>query len=223
MNLYNFDAMIFDLDGTLVDSMWMWRDIDIEYLKRFNIPLPKNLQSEIEGMSFTETAIYFKERFKINDDIEKIKKDWNDMAYHIYKNKVKLKNGALEFIKYLSCIGKKLGIATSNSKELTFACTDALGITSYFDSIITGCDVKKGKPDPTIYLENAKRLNVKPDRCLIFEDIPVGLMAGRNAGMSTCSIYDKYSANMAKEKLELSDFNIIDYVDLKVKYLNTSA
>ena len=61
--LKNTDAVIFDLDGSLVDSMWMWRAIDIEYLGRFGIPLPENLQSQIAGMSFSETAVYFKNRF----------------------------------------------------------------------------------------------------------------------------------------------------------------
>lgn len=67
------EAVIFDLDGSLVDSMWIWRDIDIEYLGRYGIVLPDELQSEIEGMSFSETACYFKERFQIPDEIEKSK------------------------------------------------------------------------------------------------------------------------------------------------------
>ncbi len=78
--LCDIDAVIFDLDGSLVDSMWMWRAIDIEYLGRFGIPLPENLQAKIEGMSFTETANYFKETFGIPDSTEKIKDDGNRMA-----------------------------------------------------------------------------------------------------------------------------------------------
>ena len=74
--LQDKSAVIFDLDGSLVDSMWMWREIDIEYLGRFGIVLPENLQSEIEGMSFSETAVYFKERFAIPDSIEQMKADW---------------------------------------------------------------------------------------------------------------------------------------------------
>ena len=66
--LKNIEAVLFDLDGSLVDSMWVWRDIDIEYLGKFGIPLPEGLQSEIEGMSFTETAEYFKKKFEIPDE-----------------------------------------------------------------------------------------------------------------------------------------------------------
>ncbi len=74
-------AAIFDLDGSMVDSMWLWRSIDIEYLGRFGIPLPEQLQADIEGMSFSETAAYFKKRFALSDDLEQIKADWNRMAF----------------------------------------------------------------------------------------------------------------------------------------------
>lgn len=220
MILDNFDAIIFDLDGTLVDSMWLWKDIDIEYLSRFGIAYNEKLQSEIEGKSFTETAIYFKENFGITDTIEKIKDDWNEMAYLKYKEQVSLKTGALEFLKLLKKKGKKLGIATSNSTQLTEVCLNSLNISSLFDVVITGSDIKTGKPAPDIYLENAKRLKVLPERCLVFEDIPVGIMAGKNAGMKTCAVADEYSRDLTDEKLELSDYSIIDYKDFINKYIN---
>lgn len=220
MILDNFDAIIFDLDGTLVDSMWLWKDIDIEYLSRFGIAYNEKLQSEIEGKSFTETAIYFKENFGITDTIEKIKDDWNEMAYLKYKEQVSLKTGALEFLKLLKEKGKKLGIATSNSTQLTEVCLNSLNISSLFDVVITGSDIKTGKPAPDIYLENAKRLKVLPERCLVFEDIPVGIMAGKNAGMKTCAVADEYSRDLTDEKLELSDYSIIDYKDFINKYIN---
>ena len=93
----NKKAIIFDLDGTLVDSMWMWYDIDVEYLGRFGIEVPDRLQADIEGMSFSETAVYFKERFNIPDSLEKIKSDWNQMAWDKYTNEVPMKEGAAEF------------------------------------------------------------------------------------------------------------------------------
>ena len=92
--LRNINAVLFDLDGSLVDSMWIWKDIDREYLGRFNIPLPEDLQSSIEGMSFSETAVYFKEHFPIPDSIEQMKSDWTQMARDKYLHEVPLKNGA---------------------------------------------------------------------------------------------------------------------------------
>ena len=91
-------AVIFDLDGTLVDSMWMWGDIDIEYLNRFGLSCPEDLQKAIEGMSFTETAVYFKERFALADSVEEIKAAWVAMSLKKYKNEVSMKPGAREFL-----------------------------------------------------------------------------------------------------------------------------
>ncbi|MBO7404135.1 MAG: HAD family phosphatase, partial [Clostridia bacterium] len=72
----DFCAAIFDLDGTLVDSMWLWRDIDIEYLGKHGIPFDETLQSKIEGLSFHETAVYFKENYGIEESLEEIQKVW---------------------------------------------------------------------------------------------------------------------------------------------------
>lgn len=81
-------AVLFDLDGTLVDSMWMWKQIDIEYLGRFGYECPPLLQKEIEGMSFTETAFYFKEKFQIPHTLEEIKQAWIDMSIEKYRRYV---------------------------------------------------------------------------------------------------------------------------------------
>ena len=89
----DIEAIIFDLDGSLVDSMWMWKQIDIEYLGKFNISLPDQLQSEIEGKSFSETAIYFKERFQIEDPIDTIQEEWNQLEWVTYITDVPLKYG----------------------------------------------------------------------------------------------------------------------------------
>ena len=93
-------AVIFDLDGSLVDSMWIWKEIDIEYLGKYGISIPQDLQSDIEGMSFSETAVYFKETFQLPDSLEKIKSDWNEMAYEKYTKEVPLKYGVKELLDY---------------------------------------------------------------------------------------------------------------------------
>lgn len=75
--LQNTQAIIFDLDGTLVDSMWLWNDIDIEFLEARGLPLPETYQHDIEGMSFTETAIYTKELFRLPESVDELKSIWN--------------------------------------------------------------------------------------------------------------------------------------------------
>ncbi len=212
--LNSFEAILFDLDGTLVDSMWMWEKIDIEYLGRYGISLPDKLQESIEGMSFSETAVYFKEQFALEDDLDKIKADWNEMACEKYLKEVPFKEGAQAFLEACKCRGIKLGVATSNSRELVECAAKALHLYEYMDCIMTACEVKKGKPAPDIYLAVAKKLGVSPSKCLVFEDILPGIMAGKNAGMTTCAVADAYSENVRTEKKKLADFFIEDYKEL---------
>ena len=81
-------AVLFDLDGTLIDSMWIWEQIDDEFLGKYGLPVPEDLHDEIEGMSFSETAVYFKNRFHLPLSLEEIKDIWNHMAMDKYLNVV---------------------------------------------------------------------------------------------------------------------------------------
>ncbi len=212
--LQNTDAVIFDMDGSLVDSMWMWKAIDIEYLGSFGIPLPEDLQTQIEGMSFSETALYFKEHFSIPDSPEQIKETWNRMAWDKYIHEVPLKKGIPDFLEGCRRQGILLGIATSNSRELAENVAAVHSLRNYFSSIVTGSDVERGKPAPDIYLKTAGELGVSPERCLVFEDIVAGILAGKNAGMRVCAVEDAYSAHDRDKKRNLADYYIEDYLNL---------
>ena len=212
--LQNTDAVIFDMDGSLVDSMWMWKAIDIEYLGMFKIPMPEDLQTKIEGMSFNETAVYFKEHFSIPFSLEEIMETWNRMAWDKYTHQVPLKKGIPDFLEGCRRHGIRLGIATSNSRELVENVAATHSLRNYFTSIVTGSDVERGKPAPDIYLEVAKQLDVVPGRCLVFEDIVAGILAGKNAGMRVCAVEDDYSVQDRDKKRKLADYYIEDYLGL---------
>ena len=210
----NKKAILFDLDGTLVDSMWMWYDIDVLYLARFGLKVPEGLQADIEGMSFSETAAYFKKRFQIPDPIEKIKQDWNEMAWDKYTHEVPLKEGVSDFINACTSRGIRIGIATSNSRELVENIISVHGLKDAFSCIVTGCDVAKGKPSPDVYLSAASFLQTEPSDCLVFEDILPGIQAGLNAGMEVCAVEDLYSMDQAEEKKKLAQYYIKNYYDI---------
>ena len=212
--LNNIEAIIFDVDGTIADSMWMWKQIDIEYLGRFGIELPPDLQKNIEGMSFRETAHYFKEHFSISDSVEKMMSDWNAMAANKYRYEIPLKEGVLTFFDECRRRGVYLGIVTSNSAELLGYLLKAHNLENYFDVIITGSDGLKGKPAPDMYLEAAKRLAVSPEKCLVFEDIIPGILASKSAGMKVCAIDDLYSRDVILEKKKEADYFIESFIEL---------
>lgn len=207
-------AVIFDLDGTLMDSMWLWEDIDIEYLGRYGHVPTKDMQRDIEGMSFTETAEYFKKRYELPCTVEEIKAEWNRMAFEKYSRQVRLKPGAYDFLQKLRQQSIPIGIASSNSRELIMACLDSNGVADYFDCITISCEVAKGKPAPDIYLSVAKSLGVAPEDCLVFEDIPMGIMAGKSAGMTVCAVEDSFSADQEKTIRSLADYYIKSYDEI---------
>lgn len=207
-------AILFDLDGTLVDSMWMWGQIDIEFLGRFGYECPEDLQKTIEGMSFSETAVYFKDRFDLPMTLDEIKECWIDMSIEKYRHEVPLKDGALEFLKYCKANGIKTAIATSNGREIVDALIDSLQIGSFLQEIITACEVNAGKPEPDIYLEAARRLSVPASDCLVFEDIPAGILAGKRAGMTVIAVEDAWSGNQDDEIRSLSDGYIQSFCEL---------
>lgn len=212
--LNNIQSIIFDLDGTLVDSMWVWDEIDIEFLSKRGLSLPPTYQKEIEGMSFTETAVYTKELFQLPESVEELKNIWNQMALEKYTKEVPLKPGAEMFLKY--CKEKKLslGIATSNSRELVDAVVKTHSLGDYIQVIVTSCEVAKGKPAPDVYLEVADQLNTSVEHCLVFEDVPMGILAGKNAGMKVCAVNDAFSQDQQEEKRKLADYYISSYEEV---------
>ena len=205
---------IFDMDGTLMDSMWIWRDIDIEYLGRFGIALPEDLQAKIEGMSFAETAVYFREHFGITDSLEKIQSDWNDMAIDFYRHRIGMKRGARELLTQMKERGMKIGIATSNSVELTEECLAANGVADLFDTVRTSRDTPRGKPFPDIYLSVADEWGIAPEDLIVFEDIPNGAIAGKRAGMEVIAVADDYALSRREELIRIADHFIEDFTQI---------
>ncbi len=212
--LKGITTVIFDLDGTIADSMGVWTNIDIKFFETRNIPFPDDLQRSIEGMSFTETAQYFIDRFHLPETLEELKSTWALQAIDEYRCCVKLKTGVLEFFGFLQEKQIKIGIATSNSRELLNAFLEANHLESYIDVSVTSCDVCAGKPAPDVYLKAAELLDAKPEECLVFEDIPMGILAGKNANMRVCAVEDNYSLGMAEEKKKLADYYIRDYFEV---------
>ena len=212
--LTDIKGVIFDLDGTLVDSMWVWSQIDVDYLKMKGYSMPKNLRSEIVHLSFSQTAVYFKEKFNLSDSIEKISSDWHNMAYDHYSNNVKLKLGVKDFLNYLKSYKIKIALATSNSVPLLEACLKHNGVYDYFDSITITDEVSKGKDCPDVYLLAASKLDVNPKDCLVFEDILPAVQGAKAANMKVIAVKDDECLDSKEDLLKYADKYIHSFVEL---------
>ncbi|HCW53159.1 MAG TPA: HAD family hydrolase [Clostridium sp.] len=210
----NIQAVIFDLDGTLVDSMWVWNQIDIEYLRKKGHTVPENLKDEISHLSFLQTAEYFKKRFDLSDSVEEILEDWHKMSFDFYANKVKLKEGAKDFLDMLKSKNIKIALATSNSIPLLETCLKNNGIYDYFDSITVTDEVSRGKNFPDVYLLAAQKVNASPENCIVFEDIIPAVKGAKSANMTVVAVKDETSILDKEELCKLADKYIDSYLEL---------
>jgi len=212
--LSDIQGAIFDMDGTIIDSMWVWYAINRDYLCKRNIEMPPDLKEKLEVMTFRESALYFKERFQIEDSVETIMAEWNEMAVNSYSSEVKLKNGVYEYLTKLKESEIKIGLATSNYSKLVDLALSQNNIRHFFDAITTTEEVEREKSFPDIYLLTAKKLNVEPEKCVVFEDILPAIKGAKLAGMKVVGVQDEYSLDQWEAIVEFSDHSIEKYDEL---------
>jgi HAD superfamily hydrolase (TIGR01509 family) len=201
------------MDGTIIDSMWVWYAINRDYLDKRNLSMPTDLKEKIETMTFKESALYFKDRFKIEDSVETIMDEWNEMAKSSY-NDVKLKPGVYEYLTKLKEKDIKIGLATSNYSKLVDLALSQNNIKHFFDAITTTEEVGREKSFPDVYLLTAKKLNVEPEKCVVFEDILPAIKGAKLAGMTVVGVQDEYSIDQWESIMEYSDHCIEKYDEL---------
>ncbi|NFB17475.1 HAD family phosphatase [Clostridium botulinum] len=210
----NIEGAIFDLDGTLIDSMGIWEKIDYDFLNKRNLKVPQDLKDKIETLTFEEGANFFKKNFKLKESQEEILKEWHNMVVKEYSHNIKLKNNVRDFLIKLKNKGVKLAIATSNTPELTKLVLENNKILNLFDSITTISEVNRNKTFPDIYLLCAEKLKLPAEKCAVFEDILPAIKSAKTAKMKTIGIYDDSSKDDENKIKEIADYYIYDYKEL---------
>ena len=152
------NAIIFDFDGTLVDSMNLWHQIDVDFLGRRGLACPEDLSMSISGKSFTETAEYFKERFQLSDSIENIKAEWDVMSRNAILYEIGFKPGVLPFLSWVYAHEIPMSIATSNTRSTLELFLPQYGLEGYFHSLHFTCEVAGENPIPMSFWMPQKHL-----------------------------------------------------------------
>ncbi len=207
-------AAIFDLDGTLVDSMYVWHKVDVDFLSERGFEVPDDYSRAIKTMHFETAAEYTIARFNLNETVEDIVSVWLNMAVNEYTYNVRLKDGAKELIEKLRTDGLRLGIATSSKPFLAEPVLKNNGVYDYFNTICCTSEVGMDKRHPDIYLYTAGKLGVKPDECVVFEDIIDGISGANTAGMYTVAVYDTESSSEKETLKKMANKYIMSFEDL---------
>ena len=209
-----FKGVIFDLDGTIIDSMNVWEEIDFKFLEKRSIVMPKDYMEKINSMSFEESARYTIERFGLNEDTCDLINEWNDMALYEYSNNIKLKPKVKEYLDKLKEDNIKIGLATSSPRKLFETILKNNNVYEYFDVFVSVEDVGRDKRYPDIYLYTAKKLGLSPSECVGFEDILVGVNTLKKVGFQLVGVYDESSKKDLDEIMARCDKFIYSFEEL---------
>lgn len=199
-------AAIFDMDGTLIDSTGIWKEIDKEFFSKrgFDV-VPDDYAEEIVHLGLVKGAQMTIDRYHLsNETVDSIIKEWTDASIEQYEHKIPLKEGAKEILDFLKSNGVLLALATANSENLYRPCLKRLGIDKYFDVIMDVNSVKEGKSSVKLYHAVSEKLNIKPEETLVLEDVVTGLKTAFENGYISIAVYDKNTSSSHEEMCQNS-------------------
>lgn len=197
---------IFDMDGTLLDSMDVWDNAAGDFLALHSIAIPEGVRDELRPMSLRQASEYLNERFGISQSAERTMEEINGVVREAYVSRVQLKPTVAETLERLKQSGMKMCIATATEEELVKIALNRLGILRYFEFILTSTGFGVGKDRPDIFLEAARRLGARqPSDVVVFEDAIHAIQSAREAGCYVCGVEDFSSAPVEQEIKKLCD------------------
>ena len=200
---------IFDMDGTLIDSMVFWKNLATEYLTCKGVrEIPAEILEQIKPMTMSESAALFQTAFGLTGDIES---EMNAMMDDHYRKDIPLKSGVREYLQELRDRGIRMCVASATAEYLMDACLTRLGVRDYFEFLLSCETVGAGKRSPIVYHTSAQRLNVMPQEIAVYEDALYAIQTAKKAGYYVVGIYDDSAADRWQAIEEMADEIIINW------------
>ena len=200
---------IFDMDGTLIDSMAFWKNLATEYLNAKGVAkIPADILEQIKPMTMSESAALFKQEFGLTGDPEA---EMNAMMDAHYRNDIPLKPGVREYLESLHRQGVRMCVASATAEQLMEACLTRLGVRDYFEFLLSCETVGAGKRFPLVYHESARRLGTAPGEIAVYEDALYAVQTAKAAGFHVVGVYDDSAAGSWQAIEQESDEVILNW------------
>lgn len=200
---------IFDMDGTLIDSMVFWKNLATEYLTSKGIlQIPADILEQIKPMTMSESAALFRREFGLTGDVEA---QMNEMMEDHYRNDIPLKPGVWEYLENLHRQGVRMCVASATAEHLMESCLTRLGVRQYFEYLLSCETVGAGKRSPLVYQEAARRLGAVPGQIAVYEDALYAVQTAKAAGFHVVGVYDDSAADSWQAIEQESDEVILNW------------
>ena len=207
---------IFDFDGTLVDSMFIWDTIGEDYLRSLGKEPHEDLKETFLTLTLEKAAEYYRTHYGVTLSVKEIVDGVNAMVEGIYRTKVVLKPGVADYLRWLKENGVQMCIATVTDRYLVEETLERFGILHYFSEIFTCAEVGYGKDKPIIYRKALEHLDTAKNETYVFEDSLFALKTAKADGFTAIGVYDRHE-NRQEELKTLADYYIGDFVDSILK------
>lgn len=201
---------IFDMDGTLLDSMPYWKNLGRDYLIARGIPVPEDLQKTLGALTLEEGAVYFREHLGVTESVEEIVNAINGMIADNYRFRIPAKPGVKEFLASLKEQGIRMGIATATYDYVAMPALERLGLLPYFEFVLD-CRELGGKTSPAVYDAAAARLGGGRESAMVFEDAAYAIRTAHEAGYFVAAVQDATMVQSEDWIRSVADCYIEDY------------
>lgn len=198
-------GVIWDADGTLLDSMWIWQGAAARYLSGIGVTAEENLSARLYEMNLTESAVYLKNRYQLRQSPDEIVSGVVDTVRRFYEEEVQLKPGVSAFLEGFRNQGIPMTVATSSQREYLEKAFDRLGIASYFSGIYTCYDYNTSKTKPLIFQKASESFHADESEICVMEDAIHAVRTAKSAGYLTVGVYDEASAEFQQEIIRICD------------------
>ena len=205
--------LIFDLDGTLIDSTGVWVDVDKIFLARRGVEYSKEYYEGVAHTILQNCATFTKEFLNLEESCEEIIAEWMELAKDAYDH-VPLKPGVREYLEQCKAEGERMILLTACVPEHCRTALKRHGLEPYFERLILAQELNMDKKSPEVFLQVAEMMGVKPEDCVLYDDSIAACKSAKQAGLKTVGVFDEHCSENKAELRMICDAFIMSFEDL---------